>query len=208
VQRAWVAYHRGELVRGGPDLFPILDHLDWAPSLGHLVTLGRITLEAGTQPLPEARAALRRLSTDDLAAIPHDEHWLLLLGHYLEGCVRTGEREGGEAAHALLLPHAEGHVVHELLRIWSAPAALVLGEAEAMLGAHAEAEAHLEAALATCQEMGARPAEARTRVALARVLRARGHRGDRRRAEAHAEAAAAAAREIGLPGVEEALRGP
>lgn len=146
----------------------------------------------------EAGAELDRLAASDFADLPRDMNFLPALAMLAQVCAYLHDARRARLLHALLRPFAARNIV-------IATSAACLGSAERHLGLLAEtagklddALAHLEAAAAMHDRMRAPPLVAETQYDLARVLLARGRRGDQARARELFAAAGRAAGQLGM----------
>lgn len=177
--------------------------------IGHLVepfaALQSVRLSLGDTYLAigrrdEARAILEDFAATAFATMPYDVTWLrdtTMLAHL---AVELEDVPRASVLYERLRPHAGVHVALGAIG-YMGPLDRHLGRLAVVLGRLDEAVAHLEAALAACREVGARPQLARTQSELAAVLRRRGSGGDQVRAEALREAATRAASGLGMAGL-------
>ncbi|HMI93534.1 MAG TPA: AAA family ATPase [Polyangiales bacterium] len=108
--------------------------------------------------------------------------------------------------HDMLVPHAEQSVVLGLSYYgWEGPVSRLLGLLCARLGRLDQACAHLEAAIAHAERLGALPHAARTRYELGRTQLLRRAPGDVDSARASLRAARSAAQRVPLPGLLELI---
>ncbi|HYD49384.1 MAG TPA: AAA family ATPase [Terriglobales bacterium] len=120
-------------------------------------------------------------------------------------CAALGDRERAAQLYRLALPYQD----HWIVMGWGTTCLASMHNA---LGALAATEArwdaatsHFEAALRSHREQNARPAEARTHLFYARMLRSRGAAGDADRAAAHIDASLELCRSSQLAGIERDL---
>lgn len=105
------------------------------------------------------------------------EVWMLC-----ERCVTRGDAAGADGLYVLLAAFASRCGVEPAAGFWPGTAALYLGLLAATAGRPDAAAAHLEDALRAAVTLGAAAQVARTKLAYARVLLARGAAGDAARA--------------------------
>ena len=142
----------------------------------------------------EARAGLRVLVADGLAAVPRDSLWWASLSYLADAAVVLGDRDAALAVYRELVP-ARGLVVQAAYMLAAYGAAdRTLGELCVLLGRHRDAETHFEAALRLERRARMPVWLARTQLAYGRFLGERGGPGDRERANAMLRAS----REAGL----------
>jgi predicted ATPase/DNA-binding SARP family transcriptional activator len=145
----------------------------------------------------EAQRILDDLAQDEFAGMPFDQEWLYGMSLLAETASLLGDAGSGEVLHRLLAPwaafsaadHPEG---------FRGSIARYLGLLATLTRSWAAAERHYDAALAANARMGARPWHAHTENDYARMLLARGGRGDRQRARALLDAARATYRALGV----------
>jgi DNA-binding CsgD family transcriptional regulator/tetratricopeptide (TPR) repeat protein len=117
-----------------------------------------------------ARSALASLVDTGLARLPRDEDWLAFVAILALVCAGCGDVDRAVPLYDMLRPYADRSVVIGNAGVWLGPIERPLGLLAATLGRHAEAVAHLEAASARCERIGARPLRAQTRYELAAVM--------------------------------------
>ncbi|MDQ7806449.1 AAA family ATPase [Amycolatopsis sp. A133] len=123
----------------------------------------------------EARLEFERLAADDFGSLPRDMTWLVTLGALAATCHVLGDQPRAELLYDLLLPY-EAYLV----RLnhggsgCSAPVSYHLGILAMTMGRPDAAEAHLRAAVAMCERMGAPVFGANARTKLADCLTAVG----------------------------------
>ncbi|MEA2474857.1 MAG: eukaryotic-like serine/threonine-protein kinase [Thermoleophilaceae bacterium] len=151
----------------------------------------------------EARAELRELARDEIAALQRDANWLVGMVCLSLTAVRLGERMIATTAYEQMLPYADRNVV--VGGGWSCEgsASLYLGYLAAFLQRFEAAEQHFRAALQMNESIGARPFVAETQVALAELIAERDGSAGERRATELADAGLEAARDIGMAGLVE-----
>ena len=121
-----------------------------------------------------------------------------------EVCGRLGDAERAAELYALLAPYAGRNVVVGRAATCNGSASRLLGVLAAVRGEWARAERHFADALAMHVAMGARPFEARTQLAWAEMVLARGEAGRARELLADAIVIADA---LGMVVVAERARG-
>jgi DNA-binding SARP family transcriptional activator/tetratricopeptide (TPR) repeat protein/energy-coupling factor transporter ATP-binding protein EcfA2 len=176
---------------------PIRDYLAEFP----VVSIGRcaqpmVELECGG--LSEARDLLDDLAASDFAAVPRTTDWFPGMVLLAEVAARVGAEGHCRTLYRLLRPHAGLLVDEGSMAGGGGPMARYLGLLASALGRHDEAVRHLEASVALCRRLGARPWLALSLHDLAQALVARRRPGDGARASTLAVQAAALADEIGM----------
>jgi len=152
------------------------------------------TYEAGRDA--EAEQRLDEILVDDVpSALGRDVGWHVSVASLAQICAAFGRREPSRRLFELLAPYARYNVVVGYGIACLGPVSLYLGDLATVLDRRAEAEGHLAAALASAEQMGARPWEARAHFGLARLRLAQGDRAAARQAS---EAAAAIAGSLGM----------
>ncbi len=159
-------------VRGFIELYPAIPA--WRSALALLlVELGRPD---------EARAEFERIASGGFSAFPRDANWLIAVTLLAEVCAALGDAERAGELYALLAPYSGRNVVVGRNATNNGCASRLLG---ALAGVRHEwdlAERHFDEAQAMHEHMGARPWHARTQVAYAEMLLARGRADDITRA--------------------------
>jgi DNA-binding winged helix-turn-helix (wHTH) protein/tetratricopeptide (TPR) repeat protein len=160
------------------------------------VFAARLALELGG---PEAaRPRYERCLARVLGGEPRGIDWLSALAELAHLTRALGDGEAAERLVELLEPYAELHALMPVFLCYDAPVARSLGLLAETRGATEAAEAWYEQALAAAQSLGARPAAARLRFDLGRVVAQRG-RG--RAAHALLGEAVAEAQALGMAGL-------
>lgn len=149
----------------------------------------------------EARSELEHVARQGFAAVPRDRGWLPALAFCAEVACACRAARVAAWLEPLLAPHARQHVVVGSGLLYYGAVAHALGLAAAAGSRWDAAIAHLEAALAAEEKMGARLWAARTRIACARALHARRGALDGPRAVKLVGEALAAARRHGWLGL-------
>jgi DNA-binding SARP family transcriptional activator len=178
-----------EAVRGLIALYPAVPA--WRCGLALLL------LELGRED--EAREAVGAVG--GLADLPRDANWLIAVTLLAEVCARLGDAERAEELYASLLPYAGRNVVVGRATTCNGSASRLLGMLAAARGDTAQAERHFRDALAMNAAMGARPLVARTQLAWAEALLARGEGDDVPRARGLLAEAVVTADALGLVAV-------
>jgi len=123
----------------------------------------------------EAREALEAV---DIAALPRDANWLIAVTLLSEVCAALGDAERARELYALLAPHGGRNVIVGRAASCNGCASRLLGMLASVLGEWDEAERRFFEAREMHVRMGARPFLARTELAWAEMLLARGEPGD------------------------------
>jgi DNA-binding SARP family transcriptional activator len=147
--------------------------------------------------LSESRVAFDALATSSFGAIPMDEMWLGSMSFLADTAALLGHEGGASTLYPLLMPY-EDRVAVATPEISAGSVARYLGLLAMTLGRWAEADRHLEAAIAANERIGARPWLAHAQEEHARTLVARGGRNRALRAERLSLAAAATFAELGM----------
>jgi DNA-binding winged helix-turn-helix (wHTH) protein len=209
--RLWLEFQRGSLLGAGAHLAnagaSLVSRFAGMEVYAALLRVLALLLSGDPQ---DARRDLDALAQDDFAGLERDEHWMLAMGMLSIVVARAGDLRAAEAIYARLLPFRHLMVTHDLMRSVASSVELPLGALALLLGRHADAVAHFEAAQARERAMGLRPAQVRSGLGLAAALGQRGAPGDAARAaRVRAEAEAEAARlGMELPEFPEPLRNP
>jgi len=120
-----------------------------------------------------ARAELRHLAADDLAAVPRDPAWSFSLATLTLACHHLGEAEIAGLLHQRLEPYADRNVVTGRVgAICLGPAAYFLGLLDLTRGLPEQALGRFQQAAAQAGRMQARPMVAMSRQGQARARRA------------------------------------
>jgi hypothetical protein len=128
-----------------------------------------------------ARSELERHAGRDFGDLPHDSFWILHLCGLAEACVLSEDSRRGADLYGLLLPFADRNAVSVIQQPFG-PVALRLGMLATMLGRWDEAEGHFRTAVERCRRLRSRAFNARILSEHAKMLLARGEKGDERRA--------------------------
>jgi hypothetical protein len=179
----------------------LLDKVAHSPAaMAYRTMLAWSLAETGAED--EARRELAMVARAGFADLPFDANWLSAMAETAEACRLLGARAVAAEAYARLAPYrsriaAAGRAVGSY-GVVERP----LGLLAATIGRHAEAIAHLEAAVAADEALGFAPWVAHGRAALGEALLAAGE--ETRGCEELARAAAEA-RRLGLTGLERRL---
>jgi DNA-binding SARP family transcriptional activator len=159
-------------VRGFIELYPAIS--GWRSALALLlIELGRPD---------EARAEFERVAAGHFADITRDANWLIAVTLLAEVCAALSDAPRAAELYALLLPYEGHNVVVGRNATNNGCASRLLGALAATQGAWELAERHFDEAQRMHAHMGARPWHARTQVAHAEMLLARGRADDIARA--------------------------
>ena len=139
----------------------------------------RILVASGQ--LAEARLVIGPLIARQFEDIPIDRGWLATHALAAEVVAAIGDAQAAEQLEARLLPFV-GRTIVLGSALYYGPAEYFLGLLAATRSRFDEAVSHFETAITNGQRAGARIFVARTRLACARALLARGEAGDRARA--------------------------
>jgi tetratricopeptide (TPR) repeat protein len=194
LQRAMIRREQGRLAA----FEPVLQEMAAATRDLPLTTFWIAWLHASLGRRDQAAEELGRVATDRFADAPSGVERLLALTLAAETCRFLGDRQHAATLRELLLPHAGRNVIVANALAYVDCVSRPLGLLAATLGDAAEAEEHLEAALATYRRLGALARRAHAQADLAEVLLARGGGPRRRRALDLLADAARSAREIGM----------
>ena len=130
----------------------------------------------------EARTHFEQVAADDFAMLPRNAVWLVGMAEVAESCSFLRDARRAATLYDLLLPYAGlGVTIGYASAFWGCTSQY-LGMLAATLGRWDEAQAHFETALQFDAKMSARPWVARAQYDYARMLLARGRRGDGTRA--------------------------
>ena len=151
----------------------------------------------------EARKAFEQLATNNFAALPRDNNWLIGATLLAETCAFLADTRHAATLYELLLPYAEHNIVVGDAAACNGPVSRLLGLLATTLTRWEEAAQHFQAALATGLRMGARPCVARTQYEYAALLLTRCQPGDPDQARELLDLALYTARELGMQGLVE-----
>jgi DNA-binding SARP family transcriptional activator len=149
----------------------------------------------------EAKQRFDALAMDDFAGLPFDQNaWPVGMGLLAETAGSLGDASRASVLYELLLPYA-GRVAVTYPELSMGSVSRELGILAATAACWGDAEMHFEAALEANERIGARPWLARTEADYARMLAARGRRGDRARGRELAASALQGYRSLGMAGL-------
>jgi predicted ATPase/DNA-binding winged helix-turn-helix (wHTH) protein len=146
----------------------------------------------------EARNLFDSLSIRQFSTVSPDYGWEVSLHHLAEVCVRLQERESAAALYRQLLPH-DGRFVALSWIAFCGPISRYLALLAPIAGRERETVGHFEAAIQSCQQLGANLWTARVRCDYARFLLQREQRGDREKALELRESAMREAQDLDSP---------
>jgi len=194
VQTAALQRAQGRLEEAAAALQIFRKQFPWVPTwrCELCLTLALLGREA------QARAEFDQLASRDFRDLRPDLTWLVSIAFLAEACSLLGDAPRAEALYELMLPHAARTVSVSPGVACYGSAARYLGLLATTLERWDDASAQFEAAFAANSSMGARPYVAATQLDWARMLAARGHRGDREVAIEHVSQALATASELGM----------
>lgn len=166
---------------------------------GYRATLAYVYAHVGR--LEDARRELEHVTADNLASLPRDGSWIVVLASLAWVCWTVGHAELAEVIYPLLLPYAGRNIVTGNAGVGCGSVWRGLGLLSASMSRWDQAVHQLEEAIQMNARMGARPMEAGAKYELAQVLRARGAPGDRERAMRLVDEALVVATDIGAAGL-------
>jgi DNA-binding winged helix-turn-helix (wHTH) protein/tetratricopeptide (TPR) repeat protein len=146
----------------------------------------------------EARNLFDSLSIRQFSTVSPDYGWEVSLHHLAEVCVRLQERESAAVLYRQLLPH-DGRFVALSWIAFCGPISRYLALLAPIAGRERETVGHFEAAIQSCQQLGANLWTARVRCDYARFLLQREQRGDREKALELRESAMREAQDLDSP---------
>jgi tetratricopeptide (TPR) repeat protein len=179
----------------------LVDRLGPLPGRGRLpwaADVGRVLLHAEIEHFAEARIQLAALTADGLGGIPHEPGRLSALCALADASASVGDTHAAASLYEALLPYAGRNLVVGDAPMFQGSISRHLGRLASALGRGADAEAHLQRALAMHVRLRALPLQARTRLDLGTALARRDWVGDRARAVVHLTSAHALATSIGM----------
>jgi len=150
----------------------------------------------------EGQCELAAVARDSFADLPFDANWLSAMVETAEACRLLGAREAAAEVYARLAPYAGRNAAAGRAVVTYGSVERPLGLLAATTGHHAEAVAHLEAAVAANEALGSAPWAAHARAALGAVLV---EAGEEARGRDELACAATEARRLGLTGLERRL---
>jgi tetratricopeptide (TPR) repeat protein len=145
----------------------------------------------------QARAELEALATNRFGRLPFDEEWTVSLCFLAETALRLLDKDRAATLYELLLPYAE-RVAVSYPEISLGPVSRFLGLLASATGRLDDAERHFRQAMQLSARISARPSLAHAQEDYARMLLARGERGDVTKASELADEAVSAYRELGM----------
>ena len=196
---AWLAGERSELV---PALRQAVADCPWLPVRRAQLAFG--LAEAGR--MTEAITEFEALALDDFATLPRDAHWLLTHGFLAFTCALIHDRPRAALIADALAPYEDRFLAAGDATFTWGPVATALALLAAALGREDEAVDHFERALERNAASGAAGQQVFVQREFARLLLARGRRGDRGRAAALLQDAEAACSRHGFGGLAEQVR--
>ena len=154
----------------------------------------------------EAREAFESVAAAGFDALPRDANWLIAVTLLAEVCGALGDADRAGELLALLAPHGGRNVLVGRAASCNGSASRLLGILATVLGQWEEAERWFAEALEMHVRMGARPWLARTELAWAEMLLARGEPGDEVAARQRLAEAIVLADALGMVAVAERAR--
>ena len=146
----------------------------------------------------EARGAFESVAAAGFDALPRDANFLIAVTLLAEVCGALGDADRAAELHPLLAPHGGRNVLVGRAASCNGSASRLLGILAGVLGHWEEAERSFADALEMHVRMGARPWVARTELAWAEMLLARGEPGDEAAARARLAEAIVLADALGM----------
>jgi tetratricopeptide (TPR) repeat protein len=146
----------------------------------------------------EARNLVDSLAAQEFSAVSPDWFWTVGLYHLAETCVRLRDSKNAAVLYRQLRPQ-DGRFVAFSWIAFHGPVSRYLALLAATAGRDREALDHFEAAIHSCQTLGARLWTARVQCDYARFLMERGQPGDREKALELRQIAASEAEKLDSP---------
>jgi tetratricopeptide (TPR) repeat protein len=146
----------------------------------------------------EARNLFDSLAAQEFSAVSPDYGWAVGLGHLAETCVRLRDSKHAAVLYRQLRPH-DGRFVAFSWIAFHGPISRYLALLAATAGHGREATDHFEAAIHSCQTLGARLWTARVQCDYAKFLMERGQPADRGKALELRQLAASEAEKLDSP---------
>jgi DNA-binding winged helix-turn-helix (wHTH) protein len=146
----------------------------------------------------ESRNLFDSLAAQEFSAVGPDFGWTVSLYHLAETCVRLRDSNNAAVLYRQLRPH-DGHFVAFSWIAFHGPVSRCLALLAATAGLDREALDHFEAAIHSCQTLGARLWTARVQCDYARFLMERGQPSDREKALELRQLAASEAEKLDSP---------
>jgi DNA-binding SARP family transcriptional activator/tetratricopeptide (TPR) repeat protein len=178
------------------EMYPAIPAWRCTQALMH-VELGR---------MDAARASFEAVAGPGFDALPRDANWLIGLTLLAEVCGALGDAERARALYDLLAPHGGRNVLVGRAASCNGSASRLLGILAGVLGEWEEAERRFFEAREMHVRMGARPWLARTELAWAEMLLARGEPADEAAARERLAEAIVIADALGMVAVAERAR--
>jgi tetratricopeptide (TPR) repeat protein len=178
------------------EMYPAIPAWRCTQALMH-VELGR---------MDEARESFESVVAAGFDALPRDANFLIAVTLLAEVCGALGDADRAGELHALLAPHGGRNVLVGRAASCNGSASRLLGILATVLGHWDEAETRFAEARAMHVQMGAKPWLARTELAWAEMLLARGEPGDEAAARERLAEAIVAADAIGMVALAERAR--
>jgi DNA-binding SARP family transcriptional activator/tetratricopeptide (TPR) repeat protein len=178
------------------ELYPAIPAWRCSLALMH-VELGRIE---------EARAVFEHVAAAGFETLPRDANWLIAVTLLAEVCGALGDAGRAGELYALLAPHGGRNVLVGRAASCNGAASRLLGILATVLGHWDEAERRFAEAREMHIQMGATPWLARTELAWAEMLLARGEPGDERAARERLAEAIVTADALGMVALAERAR--
>ncbi|MEA2135017.1 MAG: hypothetical protein QOC68_2926 [Solirubrobacteraceae bacterium] len=154
----------------------------------------------------EAREAFESVAAAGFDALPRDANWLIAVTLLAEVCGALGDADRAGELQAMLAPYGGRNVIVGRAASCNGSASRLLGILAAVLGQWEEAERRFAEAREMHVRMGARPWLARTELAWAQMLLARGEPGDEAAARERLAEAIVLADALGMVAVAERAR--
>ena len=154
----------------------------------------------------EAREAFESVAAAGFDALPRDANFLIAVTLLAEVCGALGDADRAAELYPLLAPHGGRNVLVGRAASCNGSASRLLGILAGVLGQWEEAERSFAEALEMHVRMGARPWVARTELAWAEMLLARGGPGDEAAARARLAEAIVLADALGMVALAERAR--
>lgn len=186
-----------DAVRRFVELYPAIPAWRGALALVHM-ELGR---------LDAAREEFETVAQAGFADLPRDANWLIAVTLLAEVCGSLGDAARARDLYGMLEPYAGRNVVVGRGSSCNGSASRLLGILAATMGESEVAERHFADAQAMHERMGTRPWKARTQVARAEMLLARGEDGDAAAARELLAEAIDCAAELGMVSLADRARG-
>jgi hypothetical protein len=146
----------------------------------------------------ESRNLFDSLATQEFSAVGPDFAWPVSLHHLAETCVRLQDSKNAVVLYRQLRPH-DGRFIAFSWIAFHGPVSRYLALLAATAGRDREAFDHFEAAIHSCQTLGARLWTARIQCDYARFLMGRGQPGDHEKALELRQFAASEAEKLDSP---------